>query len=114
MLNYAALGLHSTFNIQLSTFKKMLFSEIPGLEETKRSLIHSVKSNHVAHAQLFMGTEGGANLAMALAYATYINCENKSEEDSCGQCPSCTKFNKLIHPDINFVFPVSTTKEFPK
>lgn len=92
----------------------MLFSEIPGLEEIKQTLIQSVVANHVHHAQLFMGTEGSANLALALAYATYINCENKGEHDSCGQCPSCIKFNKLAHPDINFVFPVSTTKQVPK
>jgi DNA polymerase III subunit delta' len=104
------------FKIENLKFKisKVLFSEIPGLEDTKRSLIQSVKSSHVAHAQLFMGTEGGANLAMALAYATYINCENKSDEDACGACPSCAKFNKLVHPDINFVFPVSTTKQVAK
>ncbi|HEY8402633.1 MAG TPA: DNA polymerase III subunit delta [Cytophagaceae bacterium] len=92
----------------------MQFSEIPGLQETKRTLINSVKNNHVAHAQLFSGTEGNAALAMALAYATYINCEDKKEEDSCGVCASCTKINKLIHPDIHFVYPVSTTKDVPK
>ncbi|MBX9850165.1 MAG: DNA polymerase III subunit delta [Cytophagaceae bacterium] len=92
----------------------MLFSEIPGLDEVKKTLINSVKSNHVHHAQLFMGTEGSANLAMAIAYATYINCEEKKEDDSCGTCPSCIKFKKLAHPDINFVFPISTTKNIPK
>jgi len=92
----------------------VLFSEIPGLEEIKKTLIHSVRSNHVHHAQLFMGSEGTANLALALAYATYLNCEDKKEDDSCGQCSSCIKFKKLAHPDINFVFPVSTTKAVTK
>ncbi|HXA02900.1 MAG TPA: hypothetical protein VNW99_12975 [Cytophagaceae bacterium] len=92
----------------------MLFSQIPGVEETKRTLINSVKNSHIAHAQLFQGREGSANLALALAYATYINCGNKEENDACGECPSCYKFNKLIHPDLHFVFPISTTKEVPK
>jgi DNA polymerase III subunit delta' len=92
----------------------VLFSQIPGLKETKRTLINSVKNNHIAHAQLFLGKEGSANLALALAYATYINCEDKKENDACGECPSCYKFNKLIHPDLHFVFPISTTKEIPK
>jgi len=92
----------------------MLFSQIPGLDEIKKTLIQSVKNNHIHHAQLFMGTEGTGNLAIALAYATYINCENKLENDSCGQCPSCIKINKLAHPDFNFVFPVSTTKQITK
>lgn len=42
---------------------------------------------------------------MALAYAQYINCENKQEDDSCGKCPSCKKFQSLAHADLHFIFP---------
>lgn len=89
----------------------MRFSDIIGLEETKQKLITAVKENHVAHAQLFFGAEGSANLAMALAFATYINCTDPSESDSCGECASCKKIDKLVHPDVQFVFPVSSTKK---
>ncbi|MGB0525624.1 MAG: ATP-binding protein, partial [Flammeovirgaceae bacterium] len=88
----------------------MRFSEIVGLDETKQALIHTVNSNHIAHAQLFLGKEGYGNLALALAYATFVNCTNKKENDSCGMCPSCAKMDKLIHPDLHFVYPVSSTK----
>lgn len=77
-------------------------------------LIGSVQNRHVAHAQLFLGPPGSPNLALALAYATYINCENPRPDDSCGTCASCSKMNKLIHPDFNFIFPVTTTKKEPK
>lgn len=89
----------------------MRFSDIHGLEETKEHLINGVRNNHVAHAQLFSGIEGSAVLAMALAYATLLNCENPEENDACGTCPSCVKNSKFIHPDMHFVFPVSGTKE---
>lgn len=89
----------------------MQFSEIIGLEETKQALIHTVKSNHIAHAQLFLGKEGYGNLALALAYTTFVNCTDKQENDSCGVCPSCTKMDKLIHPDLHFVYPVTSTKK---
>ena len=92
----------------------MLFSQIPGLQEIKHTLINSVKNSHIAHAQLFAGTEGSANLSLALAYGMYINCENKQEEDSCGECASCSKYRKLIHPDLQFSFPFSATKQVPK
>lgn len=92
----------------------MLFKEITGLEEVKQVLIHSVASQHVAHAQLFRGNGGSAHLAMALAYATYVNCEDKQPEDACGQCASCTKMNKLVHPDFHQIFPVTTTKQVTK
>ena len=94
----------------------MQFAQIVGLDEVKQTLVSGVKNNHVAHAQLFFSKEGGANLALALAYATFLNCENRTHEstDSCGRCASCYKFGKLIHPDLHFVFPTATTKEISK
>ena len=68
----------------------MKFSEIPGLAETKKTLIDSVKSNHIAQAQLFVGATGALNLPLALAYATYIHCQNKQEDDACGTCAACS------------------------
>lgn len=84
----------------------MLFSAIPGLDETKQKIIHAIKNNHLAHALLFHGPEGSANLKMALALSTYLHCLDPGESDSCGNCPSCQKMGKLIHPDMNFVFPI--------
>ncbi len=88
----------------------MKFSSIPGLSEVKAMLIDSVKSNHNAHAQLFLGKKGALNLPLALAYSTYLHCQNKGETDSCGACAACTKSLKYIHPDTNFVFPLSNMK----
>ena len=88
----------------------MKFSSIPGLDHEKKLLIDAVKSNHAAHAQLFAGPIGALNLPMALAYTTYIHCENKGDDDSCGVCPACSKNLKYIHPDTHFVFPLSNVK----
>lgn len=89
----------------------MLFSEIIGHEELKKRLIQSVRESRVSHAQLFLGPEGSGKLPLALAYAQYINCTNRSETDSCGACPSCRKYMSLTHPDLHFVFPTATNKE---
>ncbi len=86
----------------------MKFSEVIGQEELKSKLIQSVKDNRVSHAQLFYGPSGTGKLAIALAYAQYIACTDKQENDSCGVCNSCKKYSKLIHPDLHFVFPVIT------
>lgn len=83
----------------------MQFKEIVGHKSIKSHLINLVKNNRVSHAQLFLGPEGSGSLALALAYAQYINCENKDEDDSCGICPSCRKYEKLIHPDLHFSYP---------
>ena len=61
------------------------------------------------HAQLFLGPKGSANLALALAFAQYVGCVNKQQDDACGTCPSCMKHMKFVHPDLHFVFPVATT-----
>ncbi|MGA0557564.1 ATP-binding protein [Larkinella sp. VNQ87] len=93
----------------------MQFSEIIGHEETKRALVRAVQTNHLAHAQLFDGPPGSANLALALAFATFVNCEDRQSgadglADSCGRCPSCTKMQKLVHPDLSIIMPVAGSK----
>lgn len=88
----------------------MLFNSIPGLLETKTLLIEAVKNSHTPHAQLFVGGEGALNLPMALAYATFLHCQNRGELNACGTCSACSKNLKYIHPDTHFVFPISNIK----
>lgn len=92
----------------------MRFQDIPGQENIKQKLRDALRGDHVAHAQLFAGPEGSAGLAMALAFATYLNCQNRSETDACGSCSSCTKNAKLVHPDLHFIFPTSATPKFKR
>ncbi len=102
----------------------MLFKDIIGHKEIINKLIQTVTDNRVSHAQLILGPEGSGKLALAIAYSRYLNCENKLQYpsnhpsglqgDACGICRSCIKFNKLIHPDVHFVFPNATTKKVTK
>ena len=84
----------------------MLFSQIIGQQDIKTRLIRTVTEQRIPHAQLLRGPEGIGKLALAIAYAQYICCENRTTTDSCGICPSCVKYRKLAHPDLHFVFPV--------
>lgn len=84
----------------------MLFAEIPGNNKEKQDLISSVKKGRIGHAQLFLGNPGNAKLALAIAYAQFLNCENKKAEDSCNKCHSCFMYNQLTHPDLHIIFPV--------
>jgi DNA polymerase-3 subunit delta' len=88
----------------------MNFSQIPGQKAVIDRLRNSVAENRVSHALLFYGPEGSGKFAIALAFARYISCENRTAEDACGNCPSCSKYDKLIHPDLHFVFPVIKKK----
>ena len=89
----------------------MQFKQVIGQSAIKQRLIASVRDNHVSHAQLFLGPAGCGKLPLALAYAQYILCPNRTETDSCGVCPTCQKMQKLVHPDLHFVVPTAATKK---
>ncbi len=92
----------------------MLFQNIIGQNELKTQLIRSIRAGRVSHCQLFLGSEGTGALPLALAYAQYLNCLNPNPTDSCGVCGSCIKYQKLIHPDLHFSFPVVAKKSGEK
>lgn len=84
----------------------MLFKDIIGREELKEHLRHTVQNKRISHAQMFLAKEGNGGIPLAIAYARYILCENKTEDDSCGSCRNCIRMDKLEHPDVHFSFPV--------
>ncbi len=83
----------------------MQFKQIIGQNTIKQQLIHSVLEGRIPHAQLFYGLSGVGKLPLAIAYAQYISCLERENNDSCGVCSSCIKYEKLVHPDLHFVFP---------
>ncbi len=84
----------------------MFFRDILGQEKIKNQLVRMEAEERVAHAILLAGIPGCGAFQLALAFAQYLNCTGEHNGDSCGQCPSCIKFNKLVHPDLHFVYPV--------
>ena len=87
----------------------MLFSEIIGHDVLKSQMRLSAREGRIPHAQLLTGKAGIGKLRLALAYAQYINCPHRTEQDSCGQCPTCLQYSRLQHPDLHFVFPIVKT-----
>lgn len=85
----------------------MQFSDIEGNEKQKAHLLNEAQQKRISHAQLFLGGEGNAKLALAIAFIQFIMCENPSENDSCGQCIECKRMSKLEHPDFHFSFPTA-------
>jgi len=92
----------------------MLFKNVLTSSALKTRLINLVQENRISHAQLFLSQAGAHSFALAIAYAQYICCEARKDDDSCGICPSCAKFEKLAHPDLHFVFPNCITKTVKK
>ena len=89
----------------------MLFRNIIGQEKVKERLARSIHEARISHAQLFFGEEGSGALPLAMSYAQMLLCTNKQKADSCGQCSSCVKSEKLVHPDIHFVYPIALQKD---
>ncbi|MCQ2342304.1 MAG: DNA polymerase III subunit delta [Paludibacteraceae bacterium] len=87
----------------------MRFRDIIGQESVKQQLRLSVQKNRIPHAQLLCGPSGIGKLQLAIAYAQYIACQNRSEQDSCGVCPACLQYQNLQHPDLHFVYPIVKT-----
>lgn len=83
----------------------MYFKDIVGQKDVIGRLVQDARQGTVPHALLLAGPEGTGKLQTAIAFARFLLCQGPAE-DSCGHCPSCVKMDKLIHPDLHFVFPV--------
>ena len=85
----------------------MYFRDVIGQQEVIERLVKDAQAGTVPHALLFCGPEGVGKLQTAIAFARYLLCRDKgTAADSCGKCPACVKMDKLVHPDLHFVFPV--------
>ena len=55
----------------------MQFKDIVGQEVLANRLTEIIDSGRVSHAQMFLGPTSSGSLALAVAYAQYLNCENR-------------------------------------
>lgn len=88
----------------------MQFRDIIGQSFIKQYLTKSVNDGRVSHAQLLLGPTGYGGLALALAYAQLVNCKAPRIDDSCGQCSSCLRSKRMMHPDIHYAYPTVGSK----
>jgi len=87
------------------------FAQVIGQSVLKSRLIGAFQEGRIAHALMFLGPEGSGNLALALAFAQYIACPNKTETDSCGVCPTCKKIDSNQFADLHYTFPFFNKSE---
>ena len=83
----------------------MKFIDVIGHESIKAEIRKEINSEKIAHAKLFYGKPGSGTLPLALCFAQYLFCEQKTEKDSCGICPSCKRVQEFNHPDLHYVYP---------
>src|SRR5688500_3106009 len=75
-----------------------------------------LQQGRLPHAILLYGEPGSGILPGALSLANDILCSTPKDGKSCGVCSSCSRAQKLIHPDLHFLLPLagakSVTSEF--
>ncbi len=101
----------SRFAWRVAYLRGVIFEDIIGQERVKSFLLNLASSERVPHALLFLGNTGCGNLALAVAFAQLLQCENlgTATKGACGECPACRKAASFTHPDIHFSFPAVGT-----
>ena len=77
-----------------------------GQEALATRLARHAEEGSLAHALLLTGVPGRGGLALTLALAKQLHCQ-QSNAAACGTCPSCQQHDQLQHPDLHFTFPVA-------
>ena len=84
---------------------ELRFNNLLGHDKAKALLRKAVNKNKMGHAYLFRGPDGVGKKRAALTLGAYLNCKNPLENDACGRCASCRKYNTSNHPDLLIVSP---------
>ncbi|MEY3052034.1 MAG: hypothetical protein RLY31_1819 [Bacteroidota bacterium] len=84
----------------------MLFKDIIGQHTAIDALQRMVENGRMPHALLLSGAPGSGDLALAIAMAQYVLCEQPKDQQACDTCSACRKAARYVHPDLHFSFPV--------
>ncbi len=82
----------------------MGFDNFVGQEKAVEIFKRGLSRKKLNHAYLLYGSEERGKLTFAFLAARAINCLN-SQEDACGDCVSCQKIEKGLHPDVTIISP---------
>ena len=82
----------------------MLWNKLVGQQRVRAALERLVEQERIPHALLFHGPDGVGKRVAALAFAQALQCEAGTPE-ACGSCVPCTKVARMLHPDVQVLFP---------
>lgn len=88
----------------------MNFKSIVGQKQPLEILIKTALRDHLPNSFLFHGPDGIGKWGMAVALTTFLNCKNRTEEDSCGVCPACIQIANLQFLDLFIAVPTPPSK----
>jgi DNA polymerase-3 subunit delta' len=91
----------------------MSFRAMSGHRRLLTLIARSIKRDALPPSLLFEGPPGVGKRTAALAVAMAVNClepltDGEFEWDACGECSSCKKMLKDLHPDVRIIEPGET------
>lgn len=85
------------------------FDAIVGQEAAVGALRRALSGTRLPHALLFVGPPGVGKATCAGVVAQALNCPEQGPGDACGQCVSCRKVERGLHPDVLWMTPAPRT-----
>lgn len=81
-------------------FRPKSFSDFVGQEHVKRTLLNAITSERFPHAILLNGPRGTGKTSTARIIAKTILCQNRKDQNPCGQCQACQDIAEGRHLDV--------------
>ncbi|MFA6216920.1 MAG: DNA polymerase III subunit delta' [Candidatus Omnitrophota bacterium] len=82
--------------------KPMAFGDIYGQDTIIERIKQYLRAGTITGTYLFTGPQGVGKASVAQAMAAALNCLTDSF-DACGECSSCKKISKGVHPDVHMI-----------
>lgn len=90
-----------------------LFDNLATQNNVWKRILMAQHNGRVGSAYLFHGPHGAGKEGYALLFSALLNCRHPVDLP-CGNCPSCTKFRYLQHPNISFLVPFPRDRDIDK
>ena len=85
------------------------FDAIVGQQSVVEALRRALDGGRLPHALLFAGPPGVGKATCAGILAQALNCAELGPGDACGECTSCRKVERGLHPDVLWMAPEPRT-----